>query len=225
MLVEINNLVKNYDLGKTSVKALRSVNFKIEKGDFVSIVGPSGSGKTTLLNLIGCLDVPNSGEIIIDGQNIAQLNDNKATLLRLHKIGFIFQSFNLVPVLNVYENTEFPLMLLGVKPAERAKRIKTILERVGLSEYIKHKPDELSGGQRQRVAICRALVHNPSLVLADEPTANLDSETGEMIIKLMMEMNRDMGVTFIFSTHDSLIMKHARKKIFLHDGIIEKIER
>ena len=224
MLVKVDNVLKNYHLGKTIVKAVRGVSFEIKKGDFLSIVGPSGSGKTTLLNLIGCLDVPSGGEIFINNKNIAHLSDNQATLLRLNTIGFIFQSFNLIPVLNIYENIEFPLLVQGVSKRIRKQKVDDIIEKVGLTEYLKHKPDELSGGQRQRVAIARALVSEPEMVLADEPTANLDSETGSAIIDLMMEMNKKMAVTFIFSTHDPMVMKHAKRKIMLHDGKISGIE-
>ncbi len=224
MLAKIENLVKDYYLGKTTVHALRELSFGIEKGEFLSIVGPSGSGKTTLLNLIGCLDLPTKGDVFINGKNVSHLSDNEATNLRLKTIGFIFQSFNLIPVLNVYENIEFPLLLLGIKAGQRKEAVVSMAQKVGLHEYLIHKPDELSGGQRQRVAIARALVGNPLLVLADEPTANLDGETGHIIIDLMLEMNRELGTTFVFSTHDEMVIKHAQRKIFLHDGKIDRIE-
>jgi putative ABC transport system ATP-binding protein len=224
MLLHVNNLVKDYKLGKTVVNALRKISFTVEEGEFLAIVGPSGSGKTTLLNILGCLDTPTSGKVFIQDKDISSLSDNRATQLRLEKIGFIFQTFNLIPVLNVYENIEYPLILERIKPAERKKCIISIVERVGLADHIKHKPDELSGGQRQRVAIARALVTNPGIVFADEPTANLDGQTGDVILNLMLEMNNELKTTFIFSTHDSMVMEHAKRKIFLRDGQIEKIE-
>lgn len=224
MLVKTENLIKDYHLGKTTVHALRGINFSIERGEFLSIVGPSGSGKTTLLNLIGCLDEPTGGEVFIEDRNISHFSDNEATSLRLNTIGFIFQTFNLIPVLNAYENIEFPLIMKGIRARERRKMVESIVERVGLQEYLIHKPDELSGGQRQRVAIARALVGDPLLVLADEPTANLDGETGAMIIDIMLEMNKGLGTTFVFSTHDVMVMKYAKRKIMLHDGTIEREE-
>jgi len=222
-IVKINNVHKKYVLGKTEVHAVRGISLSVEKGEFLSVVGPSGSGKTTLLNLIGCLDEPTSGTIFINHQDTSHLNDTEATRLRLYTFGFIFQSFNLIPVLSAHENVEFPLLLLKKIPGKRRERVKRVLNEVGLAEFSNHKPDELSGGQRQRVAIARALVSDPEIILADEPTANLDSETGHSIIDLMLKINEEDKTTFIFSTHDPKIMAHASRKIILTDGTIDKI--
>jgi putative ABC transport system ATP-binding protein len=218
-IVSVKNAVKTYTLGKVEVPALRGVSLDVHEGEFLSIAGPSGSGKTTLLNLIGCVDKPTQGTVEVAGQNTSQLNERSLTNLRLYTIGFIFQSFNLVPVLSVFQNVELPLLLqrkLG--KAERRTRVESLLERVGLRDYGKHRPTELSGGQRQRVAIARALVTRPQLVLADEPTANLDSVTGENIIDVMKELNRTERTTFIFSTHDARVMAHASAVVRLADG-------
>lgn len=220
-VIEIQGLIKDYPLGKTTVHALRGIDFSVEEGAFLSIVGPSGSGKTTLLNIIGCIDQPTAGQVKIQNQEISQLNDRQITDLRLHKIGFIFQSFNLIPVLNVRENVEFPLLLMKSKrTAEVNARVEQLIEAVGLLDYIEHKPAELSGGQRQRVAIARALVGNPDIVLADEPTANLDSETSDSILKLMKELNEVEKTTFIFSTHDPEVLKYAAKIVKIRDGML-----
>ncbi len=223
-MIKLNQVSKTYKLGKTEVKALKNVNLEINKGDFVAVVGPSGSGKTTLLNLIGCLDKPDEGEILLEGENVLNKNFNQLADLRLKKIGFIFQSFNLIPVLNVYENIEFPALLLPRKEREKnlKEKIFKLIEEVGLSEHISHKPDELSGGQRQRVAIARALVNNPVIVLADEPTANLDSENAEKIIDLMRRLNDELNTTFVFATHDTRILKHVKRIVELKDGKIVK---
>ena len=218
-IVSVKDAVKNYTLGKVVVPALRGITLDVNGGEFLSIAGPSGSGKTTLLNLIGCVDTPTSGNVEVAGKDTRQLSERALTDLRLHTIGFIFQSFNLVSVLSVFQNIELPLLLqrqLG--PAERRKRVMALLERVGIGEYARHRPSELSGGQRQRVAIARALVARPQLVLADEPTANLDSVTGENILDLMKELNRTEGTTFIFSTHDQKVMAHASAIVRLADG-------
>lgn len=220
-IISIINVSKQYTLGKTVVPALHGVNLSVSAGDFISIAGPSGSGKTTLLNLIGCVDTATSGQVIIAGQDTGNLSERRLTDLRLHTIGFIFQSFNLVPVLNVLQNVEFPLLLQKkFTKAERMARVTELLQKVGLSSHAKHRPNELSGGQRQRVAIARALVTRPKIVLADEPTANLDSKTGETIIDLMKEMNRTEKTTFIFSTHDANVMSHANSIVRLADGRI-----
>lgn len=219
MAVEIKSVRKVYPLGKTEVEALKGIDLNIADGEFTTIAGPSGCGKTTLLNLIGCMDVPSSGELFLDGEPISKLNDIQLTQLRLHKIGFIFQSFNLIPVLSVFQNVEFPLLLQGgLSKIERQKKVTTLVEKVGLSPYLRHRSNELSGGQRQRVAIARALVTSPRIVLADEPTANLDSETGARIIALMKEMNALEKTTFIFSTHDPNVMNQASRVIRLRDG-------
>jgi putative ABC transport system ATP-binding protein len=218
-IVSVRDAVKNYSLGKVVVPALRGVTLDVGAGDFISIAGPSGSGKTTLLNLIGCVDTPTSGSVEVAGKDTRQLSERQLTDLRLHTIGFIFQSFNLVTVLTVFQNIELPLLLqreLG--PADRRKRVLELLEKVGIREYGTHRPSELSGGQRQRVAIARALVTRPQLVLADEPTANLDSVTGEHILDIMKDLNRTEGTTFIFSTHDQRVMAHANAIVRLADG-------
>ena len=218
-IVSVKNAVKEYTLGKVVVPALRGVSLDVHEGEFLSIAGPSGSGKTTLLNLIGCVDTPTSGSVEVAGQDTSKLSERRLTSLRLHTIGFIFQSFNLVPVLSVFQNIELPLLLQGkLSTAERQSRVQGLLERVGLRDYGKHRPTELSGGQRQRVAIARALVTRPQLVLADEPTANLDSVTGENIIDVMKELNRTERTTFIFSTHDARVMAHASAVVRLADG-------
>ena len=202
-MIEIQNVEKDFPLGRVTVQALRGVSLSIERGEFTAIAGPSGSGKTTMLNLIGCIDVPTRGQVLIDGQLTSSMNDKALTNLRLHKLGFIFQSFNLVPVLTMFQNIELPLLLQGgLTKGEREQRVHELVDRVGLMSHIKHRPLELSGGQRQRVAIARALVARPHIVLADEPTANLDSKTGENIIDLMRDMHRKIQTSFIFSTHD-----------------------
>jgi putative ABC transport system ATP-binding protein len=220
-IVSIENVRKDYHLGEVIVSALQGVSLQVAGGDFISIAGPSGSGKTTLLNLIGCVDVASSGVVRVDGHDTAELSERQLTELRLNTLGFIFQSFNLVPVLSVFQNVEFPLLLQRKLPTEaRAQRVNELLEKVGLDKHSHHRPSELSGGQRQRVAIARALVTRPKIVLADEPTANLDSVTGEAIIDLMKEMNRTEKTTFIFSTHDAKVMSHANSIIRLADGRI-----
>lgn len=218
-LIELSGVEKAYPLGETSVKALRGITLNIDRGAFISIVGPSGSGKTTLLNLIGCVDQPTAGSLHIDGRDVAHLSDNELTTLRLYKIGFIFQSFNLIPVLSVLENVEFPLLLMKKwTAAEVRKKAQTVLTQVQMETHVAHRPSELSGGQRQRVAIARALVTEPQLVLADEPTANLDSETGNAILQLMQQLNQQQGTTFIFSTHDPEVLKYAKQVIKIRDG-------
>ena len=222
-IVRLEKVQKEYALGKVSVPALRGVDLSIEKGDFVSIAGPSGSGKTTMLNLIGCIDTPTDGEVYIDNQPVSGLSDKNLTKLRHQSIGFIFQTFNLIPVLNIYENIEFPLLLgkNSLSGAETREWIMHIIEEVGLGDRLKHRPNELSGGQRQRVAIARALVTKPQIVLADEPTANLDSNTSLKIIELMQTINRQEKTTFIFSTHDPMIVDLVSHVIRLHDGRIK----
>ena len=198
-IIEIKDLKKDYPLGDTIVRAVRGVDLSVAEGDFMSIIGPSGSGKTTLLNIIGCIDLATSGSVQVGGREITALSDRQITEIRLNKIGFIFQTFNLIPVLNVIENIEFPLLLMKKTAVEARKRADQLIEEVGLKEYALHRPAELSGGQRQRVAIARALVTNPDIVLADEPTANLDSVTGASILELMRRMNEIEKTTFIFS--------------------------
>ena len=221
-IIELKDVHKVYPLGKVEVPAVKGVTFSIEKGDFVSIAGPSGAGKSTILNMIGLIDTPTSGEVIIDGKPTSGLSDKELTRFRHEVLGFVFQSFNLIPVLNVWENIEFPLLLskTRIKPSEKNDWIDWLIKEVGLTEWRNHKPNELSGGQRQRVAIARALVTKPYIVLADEPTANLDSATGEQIIELMKKINREIETTFIFSTHDAKIVAVADHIIRLQDGLV-----
>ncbi len=221
-MVRLDSIYKTYILGKARVEALKGLTAVVERGEFTCIMGPSGSGKTTLLNIIGCLDKPDNGTVLVDDVDVGTLTRNQLADLRAHKIGYIFQAFNLIPVLNVYENIEFPLIIQGNtgSRAERKQRIRALVDAVGLDKHIKHKPDELSGGQRQRVAIARALVGNPTLVLADEPTGNLDSKTAQEIIRLMYNLNEKEGVTFIFSTHDNSITRFASRVYRIQDGTI-----
>jgi putative ABC transport system ATP-binding protein len=218
-IVSVRDAVKNYTLGNVVVPALRGVTLDVVEGDFLAIAGPSGSGKTTLLNLIGCVDTPTSGVVEVAGKDTLKLSERELTDLRLHTIGFIFQSFNLVSVLTLFQNVELPLLLQRqLSQVEREKRVLALLDKVGLREHANHRPSELSGGQRQRVAIARALVTTPDLVLADEPTANLDSVTGSHILDLMRDLNRTEKTTFIFSTHDQKVMAHANAVLRLADG-------
>jgi len=220
-LVELVDVRKHYMLGDTRVDALRGINLEVEQGEFLAIAGPSGSGKSTILNMIGCIDNPTEGKVLIDGTEVEHLTDTELTRYRRSKIGFIFQSFNLIPVLNVYENIEFPLLLRrSLSKKERERIVMKFVEEVGLSDRLSNKPNELSGGQRQRVAIARALVTAPLIILADEPTANLDSVTGHKIVELMKAINETDKTTLIFSTHDSHIMEHARRVVRLHDGTV-----
>ncbi|HOX47273.1 MAG TPA: ABC transporter ATP-binding protein [Myxococcota bacterium] len=221
-MVELRKVSKEYPLGKLTVRALAEMDLCIGKGEFTVVAGPSGSGKTTLLNMVGCVDVPSSGEVLIEGQPTSRLKDRARTKLRLHKLGFIFQTFNLIPVLTAEQNVEFPLLLQGeLSRAERRARVREMLELVGLGALVRQRPNEMSGGQRQRVAIARALVSLPHIVLADEPTANLDTATGLTIIELMKKLNRERQTTFIFSTHDPRVMEHARRIVRIVDGRIE----
>lgn len=219
-MICLKNISKTYTLGTTKVQALKNINLTVNAGEFACIMGPSGSGKSTLLNIIGCLDKPDEGEMYIDSVEVTGLARNELADVRAAKIGFIFQSFNLIPVLNVYENIEFPLFIKDEKAKKNEKRewIMKLINEVGLQQQIKHKPDQLSGGQRQRVAIARALVTKPKIVLADEPTANLDSETAGAIISLMQKLNKEENVTFVFSTHDPSITKYATNIYQLKDG-------
>jgi putative ABC transport system ATP-binding protein len=220
-VVELKGVKKHYMLGDTRVEALRGVDLEIEKGEFLAVAGPSGSGKSTMLNMFGCIDTPTEGIVRIDGLDVEALRDKELTRYRREKIGFIFQSFNLIPVLDVYENIEFPLLLRkGMARKERETLVTRFIEEVGLQDRIKNKPSELSGGQRQRVAIARALVTEPLIVLADEPTANLDSETGMRIVELMRRINEEDKTTFVFSTHDAHIMREARRVVRILDGRI-----
>ena len=224
-IVDVQNVTRSFPLGKVTVNALRGVSLQIQSGEFLAIAGPSGSGKTTLLNQIGCVDVPTSGRVIVDGAETGTLSEKDLTSLRLRSLGFIFQTFNLVSVLNVFQNVELPLLLQGgTTKSERKQRIDALLDGVGLSDQTLQRPNELSGGQRQRVAIARALITQPRIVLADEPTANLDSKTGTRIIDLMKAQNEALGTTFIFSTHDERVMAQARRIVLLEDGLISSDE-
>lgn len=227
MSVALKGVFKDYPLGASMVRALHGIDLEIEKGEFTTIAGPSGCGKSTLLNLIGCMDVATTGTVSIEGKITNSLTDKEQTNLRLNTLGFIFQSFNLVPVLSVYQNVELPLLLKGGMTAgERSKRISELLDQVGLANKANNRSHELSGGQRQRVAIARALVTEPKIVLADEPTANLDSETGQNIIELMRTLNSKQKTTFIFSSHDPKVIEHARRIVRLQDGrVIEDVRK
>ncbi|PYM24256.1 MAG: lipoprotein-releasing system ATP-binding protein LolD [Candidatus Rokuibacteriota bacterium] len=216
-VVSVKDVSKTYRLGTQTVTALADVCLTVHGGEFMAVAGPSGSGKTTLLNLIGCLDTPTSGEIAIDGEAITRLTAGRRADLRARKLGFIFQTFNLIPVLTAWENVEYPL-LIHRRGGDVAGRVRAALAQVGLGERTRHRPSELSGGQQQRVAIARALVGEPSLVLADEPTANLDSATGREIVDLMRRLNRERGTTFVFSTHDPRIMSAADRVVEISDG-------
>jgi len=226
MLIEIKNLCKNYPMGNIEIEALKNINLSIGEGEFAAIAGPSGSGKTTLLNIIGLIDSFNSGSLTIDNLEIKDQDRRELARLRRELIGFVFQSFNLLPVLNVFENVELPLIISkkGSKK-ERKERVDYLLEEVGLSDRKEHTQAELSGGQQQRVAIARALVTSPRIVIADEPTANLDSDTGEKILSLMKEINRTEKTIFVFSSHDPEVWKMADRIVFLHDGAVKSEER
>lgn len=225
-LVEAQNLQKDYVAGDITVNAIRGIDFSISAGSFVSFIGPSGSGKSTLLNMIGCLDPPTSGTLTVVGQDVAHLNHKQAASFRGEHIGFIFQDFNLIPVLNVFENIEYPLQMVQDWPsAERRDRVNEMLAAVGMKDQGAKFPSQISGGQKQRVAVARALVTNASLVLADEPTANLDSETANMVVALMKKIRDDFGTTFIFSTHDPKVVKNVEVVFTLEDGKLRQPEQ
>jgi len=217
-VVVFENVSKTYQVGEVSIPALKGISLRIPRGRFSMVLGPSGSGKTTLLNMIGCLDQPTEGKIEVCGEKVAEIADDRISEFRARNIGFIFQNFNLIPVLSALENVEYPLTLLGMKSNERRERGMGILESVGLADHARHRPNQLSGGQKQRVAIARALVKEPGLVLADEPTANLDSKTGAAIIDLMHRVQEEYGASFIFSTHDPQLISHAQDIFFIRDG-------
>ncbi len=219
-VTKITNATRDFKIGELETHALRGVNLTIENGEFTALVGPSGSGKTTLLQLIGLLDQPTSGKVFINGKDATHLNRNQRADLRKGTIGFIFQFFALIPTLTAYENIEMPLLLNGMKPDERQARVNEMLTAVGLSDRADHHPDQLSGGQQQRVAVARALSIRPSLVLADEPTANLDTENGKQVMEIMQKLNKDTGVTFVFATHDPRVIKYANRVVTLRDGLI-----
>ena len=221
-LIKTKDLSKIYLSGETETKALNQVSLIIENGEFSAITGPSGSGKTTLFNLIGALDSPTSGTITFDGEDLSNFNRKERTIFRREKIGFVFQTFNLIPVLTAFENVAFPLNLLGISEKEIKKRVYNLLEKVGLKGMEERKPAALSGGQQQRVAVARALIKEPVLVLADEPTANLDSGTGREIMELMEKLNKEEEITFLFATHDPIVMECSRRRIKLRDGKIQE---
>lgn len=224
-MITVDKVSRNYKTGETVVKALKQVSLQVEDGEFLSIAGPSGSGKTTLLNLIGCIDSIDDGEIIINGQMVTTMGKDEKTAFRRNNLGFIFQTYNLIPVLSAYENVAFVLSILNTPEAEIRERTYAILKEVGLEGMEDRRPARLSGGQQQRIAIARALVKHPQIILADEPTANLDSKTGEDILKLMKAMNKKYHTTFIFSTHDQMVMDYADRLVSLHDGKIISDER
>jgi len=219
-IVETVDVKKTYQQGKVEVTALGGVSLSIQKGSFVALAGPSGSGKTTMLNMIGGLDTPDSGRIAVNGNTLETMSQTELASLRLHNIGFIFQAYNLIPVLSALENVEFVMLLQGIPSVERRDRAMSILDDVGLEGTYNRRPAELSGGQQQRVAVARAIVSNPSIVLADEPTANLDSKTGKGLLEMMKKMNEEKKVTFIFSTHDRMVMDYARRLILIRDGLV-----
>lgn len=219
-LVEVQNLVKTYEDNGVPVQALRGVSLTVEKGEFAAIAGPSGSGKTTLLNLIGGLDAASSGNVLVAERELSSMKKGELADFRLKNVGFVFQAYNLIPVLSALENVEFVMLLQGVDATDREARAQAILDEMGIGEFARRRPNELSGGQQQRVAVARAIVAEPKLVLADEPTANLDSKTGEHLLELMRQMNEEKGVTFIFSTHDRMVMKYSRRLVQLRDGQI-----
>ncbi len=218
-IVEAVNLKKTYMLGKIPVEALRGVNLKVESGDFLAVLGPSGSGKSTLLNLVGALDKPTAGTLLIDGVDVSKLNDNQLSDLR-RRVGFVFQFFNLIPRFTAKDNVELSLSIADVSKAERKKRAEELLETVGLKDRINHKPAELSGGQQQRVAIARALANNPRFLLLDEPTGNIDSKTAREILRLVKRLNAEKGVTIIMVTHDQHLAREAKRTVQMFDGVI-----
>jgi putative ABC transport system ATP-binding protein len=224
-VIELQDVTRTYRIGEVETHALRAVNLTIEDGEFTAIVGPSGSGKTTMLQLMGCLDRPTSGRVHIKGQDVSRLNANKRAELRKGTIGFVFQFFALIPGLTAYENVELPLLLAGAKKAQRRVRANELLKAVDLTDRARHRPDQMSGGEQQRVAIARALATHPVLVLADEPTANLDTENGRQIMEIMQRLNQDTGTTFIFATHDPRVFPFARRVVELRDGKVTENSR
>jgi len=221
-MITAKDLTKIYHIGGSEVRAVDGLSLAIDKGEFLSIMGPSGSGKTTLLNLLGCLDVPTTGQVLMNGENVGSLPPSVRTRIRRERIGFVFQEFNLLPSLNAMENVELPLRYMGIKSSERHSRALAALEKVGLRERAKHRPTQLSGGEQQRVAIARALVTEPVLVLADEPTGELDTENTMRIMELMRELNRELDQTFAIVTHDPMVADYTRRRVILRDGKVEK---
>ena len=223
-IIIIENLVKRYPMGETEFTALKNINLTFDKGEFAGFVGPSGSGKTTILNILGSLDTPTEGKVMVEGEDVSNLSEKASALLRKEHIGFIFQSFNLLPVYTVFENVELSLLLLKKSAAERKKAVTAALEWVGLQDMARKKPPQLSGGESQRVAIARAIVKKPNIVLADEPTANLDAENAHIIMQTMQKLNEELKTTFIFATHDEKVMQYLKRKIHLQDGRVSKDE-
>lgn len=221
-VVKVENITRVYQIGKVETRALQGVSLTIENGEFTALVGPSGSGKTTLLQMIGCLDQPSTGRVVISGQDVTRLNRNQRADMRRGHIGFIFQFFALIPTLTAYENVEMPLLLNGHTPKERRERVMELLKAVDLVDRANNRPDQLSGGQQQRVAIARALAPKPALILADEPTANLDTANGQQVMEIMKKLNQETGVTFVFATHDPRVISYAARVVTLKDGVIEK---
>jgi putative ABC transport system ATP-binding protein len=219
-IVECIDVKKTYQQDKVEVKALNGITVSIQRGEFVALAGPSGSGKTTMLNIIGGLDTADSGRVIVDGNTLEEMTQSELANLRLRNVGFVFQAYNLIPVLSALENVEFVMLLQGVPAAERRDRAMAILDDVGLEDMYHRRPAELSGGQQQRVAVARAIVSSPSIVLADEPTANLDSKTGKGLLEMMEQMNKSRAATFVFSTHDKMVMDYARRLILIRDGLV-----
>jgi putative ABC transport system ATP-binding protein len=217
-VIELQDVTRVYRIGEVETKALRGVTLDVEDGEFAAIVGPSGSGKTTMLQLMGCLDRPTSGSVLINGKEVTKLSPNKRADLRKGTIGFVFQFFALIPGLTAYENIELPLLLTGAKASDRRARVQELLEAVGLSDRARHRPDQMSGGEQQRVAIARALATHPVLILADEPTANLDTDNGRQVMEIMQRLNEETGTTFIFATHDPRVIPFARRTVELRDG-------
>jgi putative ABC transport system ATP-binding protein len=224
-VAKLTDVTRIYKIGEVETRALNGVSISINDGEFTSLVGPSGSGKTTLLQLIGCLDKPTNGKVVIDGKETTGLNRNQRADLRKGTIGFVFQFFALIPTLTAYENVEMPLLLNGRNTAQRKQRVMELLEGVDMTARANHRPDQLSGGQQQRVAVARALATDPKLILADEPTANLDTENGEQVMQIMKKLNKDTGTTFVFATHDPRVIKYANRVVTLQDGLIVKDEK
>ena len=224
-VAKLTDVTRIYKIGEVETRALNGITMTIASGEFTSLVGPSGSGKTTLLQLIGCLDQPTSGQVVINGKETTNLNRNQRADLRKGTIGFVFQFFALIPTLTAYENVEMPLLLNGKNATDRKKRVMELLAAVDMTSHAHHRPDQLSGGQQQRVAVARALATNPTMILADEPTANLDTENGEQVMGLMQDLNKDTGTTFVFATHDPRVIKYARRVVTLQDGLIINDEK
>jgi putative ABC transport system ATP-binding protein len=223
-VIEIDGITKVYHMGTVEVHALRGVSMRIAPGEMLAIMGPSGSGKSTLMNILGCLDQPTSGTYLLDGEDVSTLDDDALALIRNQKVGFVFQNFNLLPRTSALENVELPLIYAGLPPRERHRRAKAMLEAVGLGQRLHHLPNELSGGQQQRVAIARALVNEPSIILADEPTGNLDSRSGQEVMGILQRLNRERGITVILVTHDPRIAGYADRILHIFDGLIERDE-